>query len=252
MSQKVSVIICSYNRAEYLSRAIASVLAQTYENFEIIVIDDASTDTTQEILKSYSGNSNIILLKNDQNLGISKSRNKGVSHASGTYIAMLDSDDFWIDSEKLERQVFLLNTDTKIGIVGSGIRCVRKDGAKIKDSLYHTNDIAIRNHILIRNQFAQSAVMFRKDVFLEAGPYDEKLALAEDLDLWLRIGKKYSFANLKEVMVGYTIHSSSESRSKKLQMALVIDMIIRKYRNNYPHYWKAKIVSLGRILKAWL
>lgn len=251
MSPKVSVIICTYNRAEYLPVAIKSVLAQTFNDYEIIIVDDASNDNTENLVKPYMvEKSNIKYYKNEQNLGISKSRNKAVNLATGEYIAMLDSDDYWTDKNKLQKQTDILEKDSSIGLVGSSILTVRKNKSKIKEIFYNTNDKDIRENILVKNQFAQSSILFRKNIFTEVGGYNENYEVAEDLDLWLRIGKKYKFANLKETTVAYMMHSAGISKIKRKKMAKTIDEIIEKNKNNYPNYWKAKIISFFRILRS--
>lgn len=250
--EKISVIICTHNRASYIVRAVNSVLAQTHKNIELIIVDDASTDNTKDVLDQYKNNASVKIFKNDSNLGISESRNKGVSLASGTYIAVLDSDDYWTDPQKLEKQVAILESNPHIGIVGSAITCITPDGEKIKDAIYKLKDVAIRDKILIKNQFAHSAVLFRKDAFLEVGGYDLTLTCAQDFDVWLKIGRNHAFANLKESTVAYLINPHGISQSKKLQMAYDVNKIIETHKHFYPNYWKAKIVSLARILKTYL
>lgn len=247
---KVSVIICTYNRANLLPTAIESVLVQSFQNFEIIIIDSASTDNTEEIMKPYEKNKKIRYYRSNTDSGISSSRNKGVSLSAGIYIAMLDSDDYWTDKEKLNKQVEILDKNKEIGIVGSSMILVKKDGSKIKDVFCEMDDFHIRKNMLIENQFNQSAVLFRKKAFEEAGGYDENLEVAEDYDLWLQVGKKYRFANLKESTIAYMIHSEGISKIKKKLMAKTVDKLIEKYKNDYSGYWKAKIISWVRILKA--
>jgi glycosyltransferase involved in cell wall biosynthesis len=223
---------------------------QTYSNIEILVIDDASTDNTQEILKKYTDNPKIKIFKNEENFGISKSRNKGVSLATGEYIAMLDSDDYWIDNRKLEKQLEIFNSNPDIGVVGSSINLVREDGSLIKEKRCYIKDNDIRSHMLTKNGVMQSSVIFKKKIFDEVGGYDEDLDVVEDLDLFLKIGKQYKFANLYESTVNYLVHTNNISKSK-LKMAITVDKIIEKYKRDYPNYWKGKIVSVARILKSW-
>src|SRR5574344_2461092 len=124
----ISIIICTYNRADLLPKAIASVLSQSYQDFELIIIDDASTDNTKDVIPN---DDRIKYYKNEVNLGISKSRNLGVSLSCGQYIAMLDSDDYWLDNNKLQKQLEVINQDSKIGLVGTGIILVDEQGNKI-------------------------------------------------------------------------------------------------------------------------
>lgn len=247
---RISVVICTHNRAEYISQAIESALAQSYGNLEIIVIDDASTDNTQEILNKYSINPKVRVVKNDQNLGISKSRNLGVRISTGKYIAMLDSDDYWTDKDKLNKQQKIFEANSKIGLVGTYITILKES---VSPTLYklEISDTAIRNKILSSNQFMQSSIMFRREIFDTAGGYDEELLVAEDLDLWLRIGKNYEFANIPEPTTAYRIHSGNTSK-KRLLMVKTVDKIIDKYKKDYPHYWAAKIKSKLRIISSYL
>ena len=246
---KVSIVICSFNRADFLPRALDSVLKQTYDNFEVIIIDDGSTDNTEEVAQKYlARDERIKYFRNSANLGIARSRNKGVVLSQGEYIAMLDSDDYWLSPEKLQKQVVFLDTNSKVGIVGTGIVLVDENDREIKQDIYETEDKNIRARILAKNQFAQSSVLFRKKAFNQAGNYDESLNVCEDLALWLALGLKYEFANLAEALVAYLIHSGGISKSRKKEIASTTDKIISQYKKNYPHYSRAKFKSFLRIL----
>lgn len=238
----ISVIICTYNRADLLPKAIASVLSQSYQDFELIIIDDASTDNTRNVIQD---DSRIKYYKNEKNLGISKSRNLGVSLSSGEYIAMLDSDDYWLDNNKLQKQLDLISGDNKIGLVGTGIVLVDEQGSKIKEDIFETSDDLIRQRILLKNQFAQSSVLFRKEAF---SSYDESLVVCEDLDLWLKVGKQFKLANLQEPLTAYLVHSGGISKASKKRIALVTDKVISRYKKDYPNYFIAKLKSLLRII----
>lgn len=249
---KVSVIIVTQNRANFIAKAVESVQKQTFTDWELLVLDDDSNDQTEAIIEAYKAkDERIKYYKNSPALGISKNRNKGVSLATGEYIAMLDSDDYWTDVNKLEKQMKIFNSDNTIGVIGSAMTMVREDGFVIKKRYeYHTDDYGIRNNILIKNQFMQSSVIFKKDIFEKVGGYNENYDVAEDLELFLRIGKEAKFANLKESTLGYLVHSGNVSK-RKLKMAWAVDSIIEKYKNDYPNYWKAKFVSVARIVKAY-
>jgi len=245
----VSVIICSYNRSNLLPKAIDSVLSQSYSDFELLIIDDASKDDTCSVVEKYiDKDARIKYFKNDINLGISKSRNKGISLASGKYIAMLDSDDYWIDKEKLNKQIKILENDNSIGLIGTAISYVDEAGHEIREDVYASTDNIIRNRILIKNQFAQSSVIFKKDAVESVGAYNNELIVCEDFDLWLRIGHNFKFCNISDVTTAYFINTKSISNSNKLLIAKTTDQIIKKNRNNYPNYFLAKIKSLLRII----
>jgi len=123
----VSVIVATYNRANFIDRAIKSILNQIYQDFEIIIVDDGSSDNTEEIIKGYK-DKRIIYIKHKKNQGISTARNTGIKRAKGEYIAFLDSDDEWFP-EKLERQVVLLqNESSEVGVVYSDLRYIDENG----------------------------------------------------------------------------------------------------------------------------
>ena len=106
---KVSVVICTYNRAQYLPQAIESVLAQSFQDLELIIVDDASNDDTKAVMERYASDSRIRYIKNDINLGLGKNRVKSTKDAHGEYIAILDSDDYWVDVNKISKQVDFLD-----------------------------------------------------------------------------------------------------------------------------------------------
>ncbi|NLZ74794.1 glycosyltransferase [Candidatus Falkowbacteria bacterium] len=241
---KVSVIIITYNRADLLSRAINSVLFQDYQDFELLIIDDASTDNTSEIVRAFNDN-RIKYYLNEKNLGIAKSRNKGISLAVGEYIAMLDSDDYWISRDKLTRQVVYLDTYLDVALIGTAIRCEDERATVLKEDIFETDDKNIRNKLLWKNQFAQSSVLFKKKAF---SGYNDSLDIGEDYDLWLKIGCDYKLANLPDIMTAYLIHDKSITKQKRLKTILVTDKIIRRYKNNYPRYFKARLKTIFRLI----
>ena len=195
---KISVIIPTYNRKKYIRRAIDSVIRQSYKPFEIIVIDDGSTDGTYELIKqSYS--SSQISLKKQKNNGVSSARNKGIKLANGDWIAFLDSDDEWFKN-KLELQV--------------------REIKKSKTFICHTNEIWIRNGIRVNQmkkhqkyggsifekcldmcRISPSSVMIHRRIFDEIGLFDEDLIICEDYDLWLRISSKYPVLYLDSMLI---------------------------------------------------
>lgn len=247
---KISIIICTYNRAKLLPRAIKSVLSQDHKNLELIVIDDASTDKSEGVVAAFAElDKRIKYFKNEFNLGIPKSRNRGVSLAKGKYIAMLDSDDWWLAKDKLSRQAKILDANPEIGLVGTGITLYNEKKEKVKDDIFCAEDKDIRKNILAKNQFAQSSVLFRKDAFIAVSGYDEELNVCEDLDLWLKIGKRYKFANIAEPLTAYLINSKGESKLFKQKVISRTDDILEKYKLDYPGYVKAKAKSWLRKLR---
>ena len=253
MPPKISVIIVTYNRADLLPKAVASVLAQNYRDFELLIIDDGSTDVTEAYASGLMlRDARVKYFKNEFNLDIAKSRNRGVAIAHGEYIAMLDSDDYWIDKDKLKLQAAFLDKNPAVGLIGTAIRCEDEHGRVLKEDIYATEDKEIRSRLLLKNQIAQSSVLFRKSLFVKAGGYDEALRIGEDYDLWLKMGNILEFANSPEVTVAYLVHSGGRTKERKIKTIAATDRIIRRHKKNYPGYLRARVKSVLRLMRLFL
>lgn len=194
---KVSVIIPVYNRSILIGRAVNSVLAQDFKDYEIIVVDDGSTDDTPKILSTYKDKIKIITQKNR---GVSAARNKGVSISSGQYIAFLDSDDMWLP-EKLSTQVNYFKSNLKTLIcqteeiwIRNGIRVNPKKKHKKQSGMIFIPSLSL---CLV----SPSAVMLKKEFFDKFEGFDESLPACEDYDLWLRISCRYSIALINTPLI---------------------------------------------------
>ena len=185
---EVSVVIPTFNRAEKVCRAVSSVLDQTYRDFEIIVIDDASSDSTVEILKRFGDR--IRIIRRLENKGVSAARNSGIEKAKGRYIALLDSDDYWLP-EKLKVQTGFFKENPDAVISQAQEIWIRK-GRRVNPARRHlkpSGDIFIPSLKLCL--VSPSAVMIKKSLFDEVGMFDEEFPVCEDYDMWLRITYKY-------------------------------------------------------------
>jgi glycosyltransferase involved in cell wall biosynthesis len=245
---KISILICTYNRANFIEKAIQSVLNQTLIDFEIIIMDDDSKDNTEDIIKSLK-DSRIKYYKNETNLGISRNRNLGLSKSAGKYIAILDSDDFWIDNNKLQKQFDFLENNPEYVLIGSNIKIIDEKENFIKNTDFETEDIEIRKKILKSNQIPHSSVMYRKEAIEKVGLYNEKFSCDEDLDLFLKLGLIGKMKNLKEITTAYTRHSEGFSQKRKLSMAWNHFLIVMKNFGKYPNWLKAIFWAKIRILK---
>jgi len=190
----VSVIMPTYNHAEFIGESVESVLTQTYKNWELIIIDNYSIDNTEEIVKHYISENKPIKYRKFSNKGvIAKSRNLGILESKGKYIAFLDSDDIWLRN-KLEKQIILMESKKDIALSYVLFSQLLEDGT-IKGEYPKPND-RYKGYIfnsLYRNPIiANSGVMLRRDIFSEFGLIDEdpKLVACEDFDMWLRISRK--------------------------------------------------------------
>jgi len=202
MDPKVSVIIPTYNRARSVSSAIQSVLDQTFEDFEIIVVDDGSTDNTKEVIKSFK-DKKIHYLRHIKNKGSQAARNTGIKHSKGKFIAFLDDDDMWLP-QKLERQLTIIEDKPDIGVIYTGFVFI-SDG-----KVYYVYTPSLRGNIyydvLKKTVAATSTVLLRRECFNKVGFFDEHLPRYEDWDLWIRLAKHFKFDFIKEPLVLCRFH----------------------------------------------
>lgn len=250
----VSVIIATYNRANCIRKAIKSILAQTYRNIELVIIDDGSTDKTKEIVQLFLFDKRVHYFR-QENKGVSMARNNGIRISKGKYIAILDSDDFWCDKRKLEKQVDFLEKNIEYALVGGGVIRIDKEGKEIVRYLLPENDGNIRKIILVDNAFAHSTVLFRKDIWEKIGGYDKGFDGLEDRDLWLKIGRLNKFYNFQEFFVYYLVHEHDNpgyvARNYRRQVKLNIKLR-KKYRNDYISYRKAFLLCWASYFYSFL
>ncbi len=194
---KISVILPTYNRAATLERAIQSVLAQDYKNFELIVIDDGSTDDTQEIIRSYRKK---IRYYSQLHAGVSAARNLGLEKSEGTWVAFLDSDDYWLPG-KLEKQMKFILEHPGLLVVQTDEQWIR-NGVPVNPMKKHRKYSGwIFDRCLPLCIVSPSAVIIHQKVFNDIGVFDESFPVCEDYDLWLRISSKYPIGLLPEKLI---------------------------------------------------
>jgi len=186
----VSVILPTYNRAAFLAAAVDSVLTQTFQNFELIVVDDGSTDATPDVVQAYSDQRLVYLRQN--NYGRSAARNKAIGHARGSLIAFLDSDDEYLPG-KLEMQVAFMREHPEIGMVYTSAICIDKDGNSIAYSYSASAKGSIYKQVafFVPITITLPTVMVRREVLEGTGLFDQEMSRFEDTDLWRRIAKHY-------------------------------------------------------------
>jgi len=234
-----------------IPKALKSAQKQSFTDWELLVRDDDSSDETGAILGSFmSKDARIKYIKNSPALGISANRNKALSLASGKYIAVLDSDDFWVDENKLQKQFDFLETNSDYVLIGSNIKIIDEKGNFIKVTDFSTEDADIRKKILKDNQIPHSSVLIRKEAVDKVAGYDNKLSCVEDLDLFLRLGKIGKYKNLAEITTTYTRHTDGFSNKRKLAMAWNHFKIVLKNFGKYPNWFRAMLWAKLRIIKA--
>ncbi len=197
MTSSVSVIIPSFNRASVLPRALDSVLAQTHEAAEIIVVDDGSSDGTNALIeRDYPG----VKLLNQGNQGVSSARNAGASVSTGEWLAFLDSDDEWLP-EKLSYQLTCARDNPHISLIHSDEIWIRR-GVRVNQMRKHRKSGGqIFEYCLPRCVISPSAVMMSKALFDRLGGFDEDLPACEDYDLWLRVCHQYEVAYIEHPLI---------------------------------------------------
>ena len=249
----VSVIMPTYNHAKFIGKAIDSVLNQMYKNFELVVIDNYSDDDTEKIVDSYEDN-RIIYLKFRNNGIIAASRNHGIKHSRGEYIAFLDSDDIWLP-EKLEKGLRVLEGANDTAMVYARFRTV--DGSTMSESILPKNGKYQSGYIFrslyIRSFIACSSVMVKKSVLNQIGLFntDADFVAVEDTDLWLRIAQNHCIVCTdSSPLLLYRIHPQCISRGylKKMKRSLVLKKKYIKQAGKYL-FFKSMFLTLLDIPK---
>lgn len=230
----ISIVVTCYNYGKYLERCLNSILAQTYKDYEIFIINDGSTDNTDEVVAPYINNPNLKYIK-QENAGQTVAKNNGISHASGEYIAFLDADDLW-EKDKLEKQIILFNAP-KVGVVYSGFTQIGENDETtyiFVPSLKHRGKI--REQLLFNNFICFSSSIIRRSVLDEIGHFDESLAMGIDWDLWLRVSIKYKFDYVDENLVLHRVghpHQMSKNVEKRFECG---DQIKKMFFSANPMY----------------
>ncbi len=218
---KVSVIIPTYNYSHFLREAIQSVLDQTFGDFEVIVVDDGSTDDTRQVVSSFTDPR--IKYIYQENRGVSAARNTGISACCGEYIALLDSDDVWVSSQKLDLQVRILDARPEVSVVCSDVNIIDVDTGVFINTLWnndqrlgrfnpHVSSKKLFRRLLARGCFIPtSSTLFRHVVFDIVGLFDESLRTHEVWDMSVRVLLRFDMALIDTPLVNYRQHNTSLS-----------------------------------------
>lgn len=231
---KVSALLPTYNtNPEHLRETIDSVLAQTFSDFELIILDDCSTEpAVREVIASYS-DKRIRFFENETNLGISGSRNRLVELAQGKYLAVIDHDDISMPN-RFELQVNFLDEHPEVGVVGGNVTVIPKHELW---SMPLEND-DIENMMLLDSAVIHPASMLRKSVLDKHGiRYESDYSPAEDYRLWIRILGKTKFANLPDILLHYRAHADNTSSRQVKKMNTRGHMLTSMARIEHPEIW---------------
>ena len=215
---KVSVVIPTYNRAHLIGRAIKSVLNQTYQDFEIIIVDDGSTDNTEEVVKSFN-DERIRYIQHKKSRGSAATRNTGIKASKGKYIAFQDSDDEWLLGKLQKQMEIFKNAEKKVGVVYTGFWRI-ENGKKIYIPSFKVKQKKgdIHKEILKGNFISPQTTVVKKECFHVSGMFDEQLVSRHDWELWIRISKKWHFEFIDEPLVN--VYRTPDSISVTQKVAL--------------------------------
>lgn len=208
MNPKISVIIPNYNYEKFISATIESVLSQTYENIEIIVVDDGSKDNSLEVLKNFGDKIRVVQQKN---AGVSAARNHGVSLSNGDFVAFLDADDIWLP-EKLQCQINKFNADSKIGLVHCSMTLIDPQNKPIGEN--NNGQEGFVSHEFLRFERgvvvgAGSTALVKRKSFDEVGGFDLRLSTAADWDFCYQVSRKYKLGFVTKPLVLYRMHGTN-------------------------------------------
>lgn len=237
--KKVSLILCFYNEERYLEKAIDSVLAQTYQNFELIIINDGSTDKSDQIVKKYA-DQRIIYKHNPENKRLAYCRNRGLELATGDYIGFFDGDDIMLP-DKMEKQVRYLKEHEDVTLVSGGY-CYMDAQGNVDEKVVlpeYKSDEQIRAHMLFGNCIAcAGAALFRREMVEKYNVrLDEKNAASEDYRLWIDMMPHARFANVDECFFYYRVNHGSKAMDIVNRDRTAYD---NEVRNLLKHAWKQR------------
>lgn len=245
---KVSVILPTYNRAEILSRSINSLIQQTYADLEIVVVDDASTDDTESVVKSFN-DERINYILHDENRGANVARNTGISQSTGEYIAFQDSDDVWLP-QKIQRQIEAFQqARSETGLVSAGVCRVWPDYQTdyLPGDKWRTQDF-IRS--LIHNNFIPTqAAMIKRECIQKVGNFNNELPRLQDWEMWIRLSKEYNFELVDETLVVKNMNVDELSYSRRnTDHPHALELIIKRHKelfSDYPDAFAMHLLNIG-------
>jgi hypothetical protein len=218
----ISVVMSVFNGEAFLREAVESILAQTFTDFEFIIIDDGSTDKTAEILSNYAKRDNRVRVVTQENRGRAESLNRGIELARAPLIARMDADDISLP-HRLKEQVNYLKDHPEVGLLSGSCDYIDPRGRILGTGRVLLEDSEIRAVMLHYNPMCHPAAIMKKDVVLASGGYRKLLLDADDYDLWLRMAERTRLANLSRVVLQYRFHAGqATSRNRKHQLLCVM------------------------------
>ena len=244
----VSIIIPTHNMAKFLQLSAGSVFKQTYKNFELIIVDDASEDNTEEIIKQFN-DKRIKYIKRDQKGGVSSARNCGIDNSRGDYIAFLDADNEWMEN-KLEKQMFKFeNVSDDVGLVYTHYLGIFLTSGEVICEFKGCYSGDVEADLAVGCFLGVCAVIIRRKCIEKVGYFDPDVDYNEDWDLWLRIAKYYKFDFIPEFLAKYYVHGNQLSCNLS-PMVVAWENFLDKHKDMYekmPSIYSMHLDYLGRI-----
>ncbi|MCA1990882.1 MAG: glycosyltransferase [Coleofasciculus sp. S288] len=249
---KISVIIPAYNAMAYLPETVESVLNQTFDDFELVIINDGSSDDIEQWVSQITDSR--IRLISQKNQGLAAARNTGIAHARSEYLAFLDADDLW-EPTKLEKQVRILEENSEVGLVYTWVAYIDENGQPTGRVFKNQAEGDVWEKLTEHNIVeCGSVAMVRRSCFETCGDFDRNLrSFAEDWDMWLRIASRYPFKAVQEPLVYYRQHSNSASKNWEA-MEQSFHMVIEKTFASAPQellYLKQRCYGFANLCLAW-
>lgn len=229
---RVSVITPTFNRARFIEESVASVLAQTAKSFELLIVDDGSTDNTREVLEPYFVDRRVKYFY-QENQGQSVARNRGLAESRGQYICFIDSDDAW-EANKLERQLKFMDENPDVDVVYGDIITMDERSKEVGRENMRRFSGKITGELLRDNFVSISTAMMRRHCFEQMGGFDEYDRLAEDYDLWLRYSTRFYFHYLPEYLSRYRVMADQISSDKTARF-WANERTLQKFLETFPN-----------------
>ena len=228
----ITVIMAAYNEKEKIVReAIESVLNQTYSNFELLIFDDSTEETTKKAIDSYCSDSRVVIYRNARREGFVTSLNHGLAIAKGKYIARMDADDIAC-RDRFEKQISYLDHHPKTDVLGGQVDIIDESGTKIGTRKYPLKGLKLKIFFCYRTPVAHPSVMFRRTIIDSGLKYNINLKRAEDIDFWLRVHNAgYRIENLPDVIVKYRV--GQDFIEKRVNNKEQENYVIRIRRDNF-------------------
>lgn len=243
----ISIVIPAYNSAKTIKYTINSVLNQSHTNFELIVVNDGSQDSTVEVISQFTDPR--VKLFSYPHAGGNVSRNRGLSHACGEFVSFLDADDIWT-SDKLELQLKALQGNPQVSVAYSWTDYIDENG----NFLYSGQRMALNGNVyekLLISNFLEngSNPLIRKNAFIEAGKFDEQLSAAQDWDMWLRLAAKFEFVAVPQVQILYRVSANSLSTNLARQEKACVYVLNKALKSSPESLQYTKAISLTNLYK---